>query len=210
MADYIDDGQGQSPEDEESPKKPLFPTKEEAIDGLKIFFGGLICGGLAFWLSRWALSYYDLGYFLVSLIALGIAAFILWALNKSMDLKDNRAKPAVIMVLIISFLFSILIGYEQHGSSLKRLSAAKVYKTESFTFTGKQFWGARKVFSKGKIFKIRVQNQAVNLINGEKRILLQPSVDPYVQRAISEGSPAFEGLDYENGGRSTVTIEWYE
>lgn len=200
-----------TPANDTEPKKTEdFMSKEEIIKGLIIFFGGAALGLIIFLVAYFSLSFFDINYLVSAILAIIMSVVIINALNKAMGDRKSKMQAPIVMVLFIAFLLTVLIGYQKHGSPFPDSVGQGKPKSETFVFTGSERWAVHAKLHKGQTYKITVSGVSVNFVNGNKWVELAPSVNPYLIRVTSDGSPTFDGAIHEAGPRSTVTVEWRE
>ncbi len=196
---------------------PTF-NKDKVKNGAIYFFGGIMISCLIFVIVYWLLSGFDLHYILRSILSLIFSILIIKAWDKVTGEEETLFSAPISYTVAVMFILSLLFGYQHNKSVDAADNDSKTAKTEivvprlsseTFSFTGPQRWATNVTFKAGQKYRVIVQGSSVNLISGSGETTeLNSAQSPYEFTVDAAGSPTFDGLEYTNGARSNVTVEW--
>lgn len=148
--------------------------KQRFIKGIGYFFGGLVVGTLTFIAAYFALSQiFNLGYVLLSLLSLCLAAGAIEAFNKGTGSMPTLMSGPLTIFLIITFVLSLLYGDEYGKGSNSRSEAQTEIRSEApvetlTMTTTEDFPTTSRYYYAGERVKIVVIGNPVKMVLGNE------------------------------------------
>lgn len=183
---------------------------KDIFSRLRVFGLGIIIGLILCSVALWAVSLVGLYYVWTTVLAFVFTLVFLFTFEEVTGLKMARIKIAILATIFVFFVGTLLSGYGKSDKSYRNEPEVShhvmSWKSETFTFVGKERWVSHASVSSGGSFRITINGAPINFVNGNEKLTQEHGTYVYEVESNSKGDLIFLG----NGTKSTATIEWLE